>query len=107
MGSFREEFNKTKRTLARHPAAIRERFIDALIAGVAHLSANQHELDKMPAEVKESFVEFMDKVTADGGSMVPGEGAIQGTLGCLSEGDVQILVDEFLGIAYQIEQIPR
>jgi hypothetical protein len=29
MGSFRGEFKRTERSLARHPAAIKERLIDA------------------------------------------------------------------------------
>ena len=79
MGSFREEFMRTERALARHPAAIKERLIDAAIAGVAHLNANETELAKMPEELRQEFLGFMDELTKAGGSPVPGEGSIHGT----------------------------
>ena len=107
MGSFREEFMRTERTLAIHLASIRERFIDALINGVAHLNSNERELTKMPKELRQDFEEFMAKVTARGGSDVPGEGSIHGTLKQMSDGEIQILVNEFLVLSYEVKTLKR
>jgi hypothetical protein len=107
MGSFREEFMRTERTLARHPAAIKERLIDAAIAGIAALHANERELKKMPEGLRQEFLEFMDELTKAGGSTVPGEGSIHGTVREMSEGEAQIMVDRFLALSYEIEKLPR
>ena|SRR5687768_5691838 len=105
MGSFREEFHRTERTLARHPAAIKERLIDAAIAGIAHLYGNEHELSKMPQELPEQFLAFMDELTKAGGSSVPGEGSIHGTVQQMSEGEAQIMVDKFLSLNYEVDRL--
>lgn len=98
---------RTKRTLARHPAAIKERLIDAAIAGIAHLNGNKRELDKMPPELRDWFLEFMGKLTKAGGSTVPGEGSIHGTVREMTEDEAQMMVDEFLALAYEVENTPR
>ncbi len=41
MGSFREEFERTESTLARHRAAIKERLIAAVTNGIARLRPNE------------------------------------------------------------------
>src|ERR1051325_1104381 len=76
MGSFREEFMRTERTLARHPAAIKERLIDAAKAGIAALHGNERELAKMPTGLRKEFSELMADLTKAGGSRVQGEGSI-------------------------------
>lgn len=38
---------RTERTLARHPAAIKERLIDAVITGIAALHGNERDLKKI------------------------------------------------------------
>ena len=107
MGSFREEFMRTESSLARHPAGIKERLIDAAIAGIAHLSTNQHELDKMPEELRTQFLDFMQKLTRAGGSAVPGEGSIHGTVREMSVDEAQMMVDEFLALSHEIRNFPR
>ncbi|HSK72231.1 MAG TPA: hypothetical protein VK892_11080 [Pyrinomonadaceae bacterium] len=107
MGSFREEFMRTERTLARHPAAIKERLIAAAINGIAHLNSNKRELDKMPKELREWFLDFMEKLTKAGGSPVPGEGSIHGTVREMTVDEAQMMVDEFLALAHEIENLPR
>lgn len=97
---------RTERTLARHTAAIRERFIDAAINGIARLAGNQWELDKMPEHLREQFLEFMEKITKKGGSTVPGEGTIHCTSREMSGGEVQMLVDEFLALSDEIDRLP-
>lgn len=106
MGSFREEFTRTERTLARHPAAIKERLIDAAIAGIAGLHGNERELAKLPRKLRQEFMEFMDDLTKAGGSTVPGEGSIHGTVREMSEGEAQIMVDRFLALSYDIDRLP-
>ena len=98
---------RTERALARHPAAIKERLIDAAIAGIAHLKSNKWELDKMPEDLRERFLEFMERLTKAGGSTVPGEGSIHGTVRAMTEGEAQMMVDEFLALAYEVENLPR
>jgi len=71
---------RTERALARHPAAIKERLIDAAIAGIAALHGNERELKKMPEGLRREFLEFMADLTKAGGSTVPGEGSIHGTV---------------------------
>lgn len=107
MGSFREEFMRTERTLARHPAAIKERLIDAAIAGIAHLHSNEYEIAKMPEELREGFRELMADLTKAGGSTVPGEGSIHGTVREMSEGEAQTMVDRILALSYEVEQLPH
>ena len=87
MGDFREEFMRTKRTLARHPAAIKERLIDAAIDGIAHLGSNDRELANMPEDLREEFLQLMDELTKAGGSTVPGEGSVHGTVSQMSVGE--------------------
>jgi glyoxylate utilization-related uncharacterized protein len=106
MGSFREEFMRTESTLARHPAAIKERLIDAARAGIAALRNNERELAKMPAGLRREFLEFMDELTKAGGSPT-GEGSIHGTVMEMSEGEAQIMVDRFLALSYEIKRLPR
>lgn len=106
MGSFREEFMRTERALARHPAAIKERLIDAARAGIAALHGNQRELDKMPEWLRREFLEFMDDLTKAGGSPT-GDGSIHGTVMEMSEGEAQIMVDRFLALSYEVEKLPR
>src|SRR6266446_315904 len=105
MGRFREEFIRTKSTLSRHPAAIKERLVDAAISGIAHLHCNKHELDKMPEELRQQFTEFMDELTKAGGSTVPGEGSIHETVRRMSEGEAQVMVDRFLALSYEVEHL--
>ena len=107
MGSFREQFMRTERSLASHPAAIRERFTDAVIHGIAFLSGDERELAKMPEDLREWFLELMQKLTAKGGSSVPGEGSIQGTIREMSDDEVQEMVTEFLALSYQVRTLPR
>ena|SRR5436853_2238007 len=103
MGSFREEFMRTERSLARHSAAIKERLIDAARHGIAALHGNEHELAKMPEDIRGKFLEFMDDLTK-----VPGPvGSIHATVSQMSEGEAQIMVDRFLALSYEVEQIPR
>src|SRR5436853_7004084 len=99
MGSFREEFMRTERTLARHQAAIRERLVDAARAGIAALHGNEKELAKMPEGLRLEFLEFMDDLTKAGGSPT-GEGSIHGTVMEMSVGEAQIMVDRFLALSY-------
>lgn len=106
MGSFREEFMRTESTLARHTAAIKERLVDAARAGIAALHGNERELDKMPAGLRQEFLEFMDDLTKAGGSPT-GEGSIHGTVMEMSEGEAQIMVDRFLALSYQVKRLPR
>jgi hypothetical protein len=63
MGSFREEFERTESTLARHRAAIKERLIDAVTDGIAHLLSNGWELNKMPPGLREEFLSLMNDLT--------------------------------------------
>ncbi len=107
MGSFREEFSRTERALARHPAAIKERLVDATIRGVAALHGNKRELEKMPEELREQFLEFMAKLTAKGGSTVPDEGSIHGTVREMSNDEAQMMVDEFLAMSYEVSKLPH
>jgi hypothetical protein len=107
MGSFREEFMRTERTLAIHRGAIKERFIDAVIHGIAALRSNKRELDKMPEDLREHFLEFMEKLTARGGSDVAGEGSVHGTLKLMSDDEIQVLVNEFLALSYEVQSLPR
>jgi hypothetical protein len=106
MGSFREEFMRTESTLARHPAAIRERLVDAARAGIAALHGNERELAKMPEGLRQEFLEFMADLTKAGGSPT-GEGSIHGTVMEMSEGEAQIMVDRFLALSYEIKNLPR
>jgi hypothetical protein len=103
MGSFREEFMRTERSLARHPLAIKERLIDAARHGIAALHGNEHELAKMPNDLREEFLKFMDELTKTGGP----EGSIHATVNQMSEGEAQIMVDRFLALSYEVEQLPR
>lgn len=98
---------RTERRLAMHPAGIKERLIDAAIAGIAHLKANKRELNKMPKELREDFLAFMEKLTKAGGSTVPGEGSIHGTVREMTEDEAQMMVSEFLALAYEVKQVPR
>lgn len=98
---------RTERALARHPAAIKERLIDAAIAGILHLRANKRELEKMPDELREDVLALLDKLTSKGGSTVPGEGAIHGTVREMSADEAQMIVDEILALAYRVETLPR
>lgn len=107
MGSFIEQFSRTERTLARHPAGIKERFIDALMNGVANLNHDEREKNRMPRYLRQDFEEFMSKVTVVSGSDLPGEGAIHGTIKQMSDSEVQILVDEFLALSYEIARLPK
>lgn len=97
---------RTERSLARHPAAIKERLIDAARAGIAALHGNERELKKMPAGLRRQFLEFMDDLTKAGGSPI-GEGSIHGTVSEMSEGEAQIMVDRFLALSYEVEKLPR
>ncbi len=107
MGSFREEFMRTERTLARHPAAIKERLIDAAKAGIAALHGNERELAKMPTGLRQEFLELMADLTKAGGSRVPGEGSIHGTVMEMSDDEAQMMVDRFLALSYAVETLPR
>ncbi|HYX72409.1 MAG TPA: hypothetical protein VE732_06535 [Nitrososphaera sp.] len=106
MGSFREEFMRTERTLARHPAAIKERLVDAARAGIAALSCNDHEMAKMPRGLRQEFQELMAELTKAGGSPT-GEGSIHGTVIGMSEGEAQMMVDRILALCYEVEHLPR
>jgi hypothetical protein len=97
MGSFREEFTRTENTLARHQAAIKERLIDAAIAGIAHLSSNEHELQKMPEDLRTRFLEFTADLTKSG--------SIHSTVRAMSVGEAQMMVDRFLSLAYEVSQL--
>ncbi len=92
---------RTRCNLVRHPAAIKERSTDAVVHGIAFLNGNKRELDKMPEDLRERFLEFMERLTARGGSDVAGEGSIQGTLKLMSDDEIQMLVDEFLELSYE------
>ncbi|MDQ1637538.1 MAG: hypothetical protein QOF62_877 [Pyrinomonadaceae bacterium] len=101
MGSFREKFMRTERNFARHPAAIKERLIDAARHGIAALHSNQHELAKMPEDIRQQFLEYMDDLTK-----IPGaEGSIHATVSQMSEGEAQIMVDRFLALGYEVKQV--
>jgi hypothetical protein len=60
----------------------------------------------MPDHLRERFLEFMEKITKRGGSDIAGEVSIQGTIKQMSEGEVQMLVDEFLALSHEIERLP-
>lgn len=105
MGSFREEFTRTENTLARHQAAIKERLIDAAIAGIAHLSSNEHELQKMPEDLRNRFLDFMAELTKSGTITADGGGFIHSTVRAMSVGEAQIMVDRFLSLAYEVRQL--
>ncbi len=106
MGSFREEFTRTERTLARHTGAIRERLIQAAEGGIGSLSNNQWELDKMPEDLRERFLKLMEKLKKRGGSDVGGESVIRGTVKEMSDSEAQILVDEFLALSDDVRELP-
>jgi hypothetical protein len=106
MGSFREEFMRTKRSLAMHPAAIKERLIDAANDGISALHGNKRELAKMPAGLRRRFLEFMDELTKAGGSPT-GEGSIHGTVIEMSDDEAQMMVDRFLALSYEVETLRR
>jgi hypothetical protein len=102
MGNFREEFSRTERTLARHPAAIKERLIAAAIAGIAALSGNEKELAKMPEELRDRFLTLMNELTSAGSGA---QGSIHETVQKMSDGEAQIVVDEFLALSYDISRL--
>jgi hypothetical protein len=106
MGSFREEFMRTEHSLARHPAAIKERLVDAARAGIAALHSNERELAKMPEGLRQEFQELMVDLTKAGGSPT-GEGSIHGTVMEMSEGEAQMMVDRILALCYEVENVPR
>lgn len=107
MGSFREEFIRTESTLARHQAAIKERLADAVVAGIAHLASNQHELAKMPDDLREQFLELMNDLAKAGVNAEGGGGSVHNTVNQMSVGEAQIMVDRILAMAYEVEQTPR
>jgi hypothetical protein len=94
---------RTERSLARHPAAIKERLIEAARHGIAALHSNKHELDKMPADLRQQFLEFMADLTKTAGI----EGSIHATVSQMSEGEAQMMVDRFLALSYEVEQTRR
>ncbi len=73
MGSFREGFERTESTLARHRAAFKEGLIAAVTNRIAHLRPNEWELNKMSPELREEFLRLMDDLTKKGGSTIPGK----------------------------------
>lgn len=97
---------RTERALARHRAAIKERLIDATIAGIIRLRSNTYELEKMPPELRADVVALLNKLTSKGGSTVPGEGMVHGTVKEMSVGEAQMIVDEILALADRIESLP-
>ena len=92
---------RTESTLARHQAAIKERLIDAVNAGLSHLS--EEELMKMPEELRHKVRVFMAELTRVGGP----EGSVHATVSEMSVGEAQIMVDRFLALNYEVEQIPH
>ena len=92
---------RTESTLARHQAAIKERFIDALNAGMSHLT--EEELLKIPDELRSDVRSFMAEVTRVGGE----GGSVHATVSEMSVGEAQIMVDKFLSLSYQVQQLPR
>lgn len=107
MGSFQEEFIRTESTLARHQAAIKERLIDAAVAGIAHLSCNEHELQKMPEDLRNRFLEFMADLTKSGTITEDGGGFVHSTVRAMSVGEAQMMVDRFLSLAYEVSQLKK
>ena len=101
MGSFREEFTRTESTLARHPAAIKERLIAAARSGISALHGNETELAKMPDDLREDFIRLMDDLTKVNGP----EGSIHATVSQMSEGEAQIMVDRFLALSYEVDKL--
>jgi hypothetical protein len=57
----------------------------------------------MPEGLREEFLTFMDELTKTGGP----EGSIHATVSQMSEGEAQMMVDRFLALSYEVEQVPR
>ncbi len=94
---------RTEHSLARHPAAIKERLIDAARHGIAALHGNEHELAKMPPDLRQEFLRFMDDLTR-----IPGvEGSIHSTVSEMSEGEAQIKGGRFLALSYEVDKLSR
>jgi hypothetical protein len=102
MGSFREEFYRTESCLIRNLAAIKERFVAAAI-NLSALAGNKRELEKMPKELRDEFLAFYEKISSAGPG---GKGAIYNTIMPMDEGEVQMLVDEFLGLLQEVKRLP-
>ena len=89
---------RTESTLARHQAAIKERLVAAASAGMNALHGNKSELSKMPDDLREEFLRFMDDLSGPGGS-------VPATVSQMTDGEAQIMVDRFLAMAYEVEKI--
>lgn len=99
MVKFQEEMFKARRTLARHPATIKPRFIAAM-SGLAHLS-DRHIAEIPDESLRVDFIMFWLKLTPP---TLGGESSIRDIASNMDADEVQMLVDDFLDLVSRVER---
>ena len=107
MGSYREEFERTESILTRHRAATKERLMAVIMNGIVRLRSNEWELNKMPPELREEFLNLMSDLTEKDGDPLKEKTAIHVTVEAMTEGEAELMADRILALCDLIEHLHR